>query len=157
MKIILTIALHGSVEISETRCSGYREAMTTWIGSVEQEYYKACTGIICEKLYGLVQFLQSYDLQIVTFFIRSDRCEVGMNIQSFDPFWSNPTIHILSWCPYIVSKTTIFNPQIFWTFFISFLSFDRIFISINLIRTIFVWLFSDKHPTVWLAILLLSS
>ena len=94
MKIILTIALHGSVEISETRCSGYREAITTWIGSVEQEYYKACTGIICEKLYGLVQFLQSYDLQIVTFFIRSDRCEVGMNIQSFDPFWSNPTIHI---------------------------------------------------------------
>ena len=66
MKIILTIALHGSVEISETRCSGYREAITT--------------------LYGLVQFLQSYDLQIVTFFIRSDRCEVGMNIQSFDPF-----------------------------------------------------------------------
>ena len=39
-----------------------RRAIITQIGSVEQGYYKACTSVICKKLYGLVHFLQSYDV-----------------------------------------------------------------------------------------------
>ena len=49
-------------EISQALFSGYIEAIITRIGSVEGEYYKACTGVICKKSYELVHFLQSYDV-----------------------------------------------------------------------------------------------
>ena len=42
--------------------AGSRRAIITQIGSVEQQYYKAYTGVICKKSYELVHFLQSYDV-----------------------------------------------------------------------------------------------
>ena len=38
------------------------------IESLEQGYYKACTGVIHKKLYELVQFLRLYDIHRVKFF-----------------------------------------------------------------------------------------
>ena len=49
-------------KISQARCSGYRKGIITQIGSVERGYYKVCTGVIRKKLYELVHFLQSYDV-----------------------------------------------------------------------------------------------
>ena len=37
-------------------------AIITRIESEERGYYKACTGVICKKLYELVHILQSYDV-----------------------------------------------------------------------------------------------
>ena len=41
---------------------------------MEQGFYEACTGVICKKLYELVQFLQLYyNLQEVKLFIHLDK------------------------------------------------------------------------------------
>ena len=52
-------------KILQTHFSGYRKAKATRIELVEQGNCKACTGVIRKKLYDLVKFLQSYDLQKV--------------------------------------------------------------------------------------------
>jgi hypothetical protein len=44
---------------SQAHCLGYKKAIIIWTGSVEEGYYKACTGIIHKKLYELIHFLQS--------------------------------------------------------------------------------------------------
>ena len=49
-------------KILQTRCLGYREAITTRIGFIKRQYKEACTGVICKKSYELVHFLQSYDV-----------------------------------------------------------------------------------------------
>ena len=72
------------MEKSETRFSGYREAIITRIRSVEGEYYKACTGVIRKKSYELVQFLRSYDVHPSEFAIHSDKGEVGVDNKSID-------------------------------------------------------------------------
>ena len=41
-------------------------------------------GVICKKLYELVHFLRTYDVNKLEFSIRSDRCEVGMDNKSID-------------------------------------------------------------------------
>ena len=46
-------------------CSGHSEAIITRIESLEREYHEACTGEIRKKLYELVHFLRTYDLQKV--------------------------------------------------------------------------------------------
>ena len=53
---------NGRLEKSKRLSSASRRAIITRIGSVEQEYYEACTGVIRKKLYELVHFLQSYDV-----------------------------------------------------------------------------------------------
>ena len=59
-------------KIPETCCSGYRYTIITWIGSLEQGYYEVFADVIRKKLYELVLFLLSYNLQKVEFSIRSD-------------------------------------------------------------------------------------
>ena len=49
-------------KISQTLCSASKRAIITQIESVERGYYEACTGIIRKKLYELLLFLQSYDV-----------------------------------------------------------------------------------------------
>ena len=49
-------------KILQTPCLGYRKAIITRIELVEGGYYKACTGVIRKKLYELVHFLQSYNV-----------------------------------------------------------------------------------------------
>ena len=39
------------MKIQKTHWSGYSEVILMWIESVEQQYYKACTGVICKKPY----------------------------------------------------------------------------------------------------------
>ena len=53
---------NGRLEKSKIISSASRRAIITQIGSVEEGYYEACTGIIRKKLYELVQCLQSYDV-----------------------------------------------------------------------------------------------
>ena len=44
-------------KISQTRCSGYREAITARIESIKRQDKEACTGVICNrKSYELVLF-----------------------------------------------------------------------------------------------------
>ena len=47
------------MEKSKQASSTFRRLIITWTGSIEQEYYEACTGVICKKVYELVHFLQS--------------------------------------------------------------------------------------------------
>ena len=53
-----------------------------FIESLEQGYYKACTGVIHKKLYEMVSFLSSYD--VLRKLGHKDRCEVGMDNKAFD-------------------------------------------------------------------------
>ena len=69
-----------------------RGAIITQIGSVEWEYYKACTGVICKTSYELVHVLQFYNLQKV----EPDKCDVGVNNKLIDWFLSNPALRYLS-------------------------------------------------------------
>ena len=87
--------------------SAYSESKTTRIESEEQGYYKACTGVICKKLYELVLFYSS----TIKFSIRSGRCEVGVgygllngseaNILLWTSKLISYAIAYLIWCPYI--------------------------------------------------------
>jgi len=44
-------------KISQTRCSGYRKAITTRVGSIiKQQDNEACTGVIYKKSYELLKF-----------------------------------------------------------------------------------------------------
>ena len=52
-------------KISQARCSGYSEAITTKKETLyrrDKETCVKCTGIIRKKLYELIHFLQSYDV-----------------------------------------------------------------------------------------------
>ena len=53
---------NGRLEKSKRASSVSREAKTTRIDTVEQGYYKACTGVIRKKSYELIHFLQWYDV-----------------------------------------------------------------------------------------------
>ena len=74
------------MEKSKTHSSGYSEAIITRIESVEREFYKAYTGVICKKSYELVRFLQSYDVQQEEFSIHSDRSDWTVDNKLIDPF-----------------------------------------------------------------------
>ena len=50
------------VTIPKFLCYGYSEAIIICIESVEQGYYKACTGVICKKLNELFSFLSLYEV-----------------------------------------------------------------------------------------------
>ena len=67
-------------KISQTRSSGYREGIITRIGSVEQGYYKAYTGVIRKKLYEFVNF---YSRTMLTKW-NHDKLEVRVDNKSID-------------------------------------------------------------------------
>ena len=56
---------NGRLEKSKRLSSASRRAIITGIGPVERRYNEACTGEIRKKLYELVHFLRTYDLQKV--------------------------------------------------------------------------------------------
>ena len=53
IKIILETTI---MKILKLPYCGYSEAIITWIESVEQGYYKACSGVICKKLNEFFHF-----------------------------------------------------------------------------------------------------
>ena len=63
---------NGRLEKSKQTSSTSRAAILTLIESVEQQYNEACTGKICKKLYELVHFLRTYDVNKLEFSIHSD-------------------------------------------------------------------------------------
>ena len=54
-------------KISQARCSASKRVITPSTESIEQENYKACTGIIHKKLYELVYYEWSYNVNINRF------------------------------------------------------------------------------------------
>ena len=57
------------MEKSKQASSGYSEAITTRVKTMEPHDYEACRGVICKTLIVLVHFLWSYDVNRVKFSI----------------------------------------------------------------------------------------
>ena len=74
------------MEKSKQAISAYKQAILTRVDPVEQKYHEACMGVICKKLYELVCFLQSYDVQQEEFSIHSDRSNWTVDNKVIDPF-----------------------------------------------------------------------
>ena len=76
--------------IPNTYYSGYRRAIWTQIKSVQRQYYEACTGIICKKLYELDHFLSLYDVDRPINYFMIDRAKTlkQAKLGQFSMYWT---------------------------------------------------------------------